>query len=228
MKLSCFVGAIFLFTVFVRTSGRPAGPTERDATEARKGGGGAQASPSPGSSSSSNSTSAACFPADAIVELVGGRYKQMERLQIGDMVKVGPAEFSKVFAFTHRVANINSRFVRLETAIGHVLEATSGHYLYVNGVLKQAEKVAVGESLLCGNGDETTVATAKVITKRGIFNPQTIHGDIVVGGIISSTYTTAVEPDIAHASLAVIRFIYRVSGVSISFLEDGGPAYLGF
>jgi hypothetical protein len=56
----------------------------------------------------------------------------------------------------------------------------------------------------------------------GLYNPQTLHGDIVVDGVRASTYTEAVDPVFAHAVLAPVRAVYRWFGVEVGGMDGGG------
>ena len=162
-----------------------------------------------------------CFPADATVELESGAVVRMAELSIGDMVKVGFNEFSRVFMFTHKMADEAHTFVSLKTESGALLKLTSGHYLYANGALVAAKTVSVGDVLTLGNGETSAVAAVGTVDGTGLFNPQTVNGNVVVNGVVSSTYTTAVEPSFAHAILAPFRILNRF-GFSVTALESGG------
>lgn len=165
-----------------------------------------------------------CFPADATVELQSGAVVSMDALSIGDLVKVGYNEYSRVFMFTHKMADSESNFVALETKSGEALTLTPGHYLYVNGALAAAKTVRVGDTLSLGNGLASVVVAVSSAPGTGLYNPQTIKGDIVVNGIVSSTYTTAVEPVLAHAILAPLRLL-NTFGIRFSVLESGGGMF---
>ncbi len=145
----------------------------------------------------------------------------MSSVSIGDIVKVGPAEFSPVFMFTHKLADTVHKFVTLKTAGGVSLSLTKGHYLYVNGVLSAAGEVTVGDELQLGSGTVDRVASVVSRVGEGLYNPQTVNGNIVVNGVVSSTYTTAVEPTFAHAILAPFRFLNGL-GLQLTALESGG------
>lgn len=162
----------------------------------------------------------ACFPAQATVEMEDGSVKRMEDIAVGDVVKVGTNEFSRVFMFTHRTAAVRSGFILLETGGGDKLSLTSGHYLYVNGVLAAARTVSVGDMLVKGDGSGAVVRKVSRYEGEGLYNPQTVHGNLVVNGVLSSTYTTAVEPAFAHALLAPFRRL----GLGWAFLENGSFA----
>jgi desert hedgehog len=145
---------------------------------------------------------------------------------VGDRVHVGRGVFSDVFMFTHRARDAVSAFVALETASGAALRLTHGHYLYVNGALAAAGTVAVGDAVELGGGAADVVARVSTVTSAGLYNPQTVQGDVVVDGVRASTYTTAVQPAFAHAVLGVARALWRLGGVSTDVLEDGGAGAL--
>lgn len=167
-----------------------------------------------------------CFPGDAMVELDDGRHIPMARLMIGDRVRVSATLFSPVFLFTHKVAAGAHTFVRLSTASGS-LRLTPGHYVYANGRLTAAAAVRVGDRLERHGlhpGCDVVTSTDWVVG-AGLYNPQTLDGDIIVDGVRASTFTTAVEPAIASALLSPLRALFSATGRSTALL-DGGSARL--
>jgi Hint module len=172
-------------------------------------------------------TAGKCFPGDATVRLESGATKTMRDVTIGDRVHVGAGEYSDVFMFSHVVASTINMFIELVTNSGDKLALTPGHYLYVNGALASSETVVVGDTVELGDGAEATVESVSVVTKRGLFNPHTLHGDIVVDNIRTSTYTTAVQPAIAHSILlAPARAFYNagLGSLLIGLLDSGADA----
>lgn len=174
---------------------------------------------------SSGEEESKCFPAFASVQMLSGNTKRMDELEIGDAVRVSATEFSPIFMFTHKYSQVVSSFVELRTGSGHHLSVTSGHFLYVNGKLSPASSIRVGDTVnvqtgLSGFFESSSVVAVTKAQREGLFNPQTIHGDIVVDGVLSSTYTTAVEPVVAHGLLAPLRTIYTLFGVSTRVFES--------
>lgn len=167
-----------------------------------------------------------CFPAAATVELEDGSFVRMDTLSVGDMVKVGPTEFSRVFMFTHKMSDVTQKFVSLSTASGAELSLTAGHFIYANGALVAAKNVQIGDVLTLGNGDSTSVISVASTMDAGLYNPQTVNGNVIVDSIISSTYTTAVEPSFAHAVLAPFRMLQNF-GLAFTTLESGGGVLAG-
>lgn len=163
-------------------------------------------------------SSAACFPADALVELMDGNTIAMASLRVGDMVKVAADRFSQVVMFTHRLTEGDFEFVSLQVASSAVksaeLQLSAGHYLNVNGELKAAQSVQVGDVVNMGDGSSAAVVRVSSVVSRGLFNPQTADGNIVVNGVSASTYTTAVKPAVAHSLLWPVRQLFRATGAT--------------
>jgi len=155
------------------------------------------------------SAEATCFPADAQVTLRDGRSARISEVRIGDEVSVGNGRFSRVFFWTHFDKHVQSQFVRLTTNSGNVLEASAGHFVYANGKMVPAARVEIGDQIPLSSGTLSKVVDITTVEKSGLFNPQTLSGDIVVNGIVASTYTQTVEPKIAHALLTPLRMVSR-------------------
>lgn len=173
-----------------------------------------------------------CFPSVATVELADGSFKTMDKVQLGDRVKVADGIFSDVFMFTHKLADVNHEFVTLKTESAE-LALTSGHMLYVNRHLVPASSVKAGDMIESDAGAMLRVVSVHMKTMTGLYNPQTTHGDIIVNGIRASTFTTAVAPKAAHALLAPLRALYaRLGFVSVAldkgseFVPTGATALL--
>lgn len=160
--------------------------------------------------SPTTSEGAVCFPADGVVTVSSGEVIPIEELQIGDNVAIGRGVFSQVFGFSHYDATSVSTFVVAETASGHSLRATPGHYVYVNGQIKPMRGIKKGDTLTLDDGSSTVVVQVNLKRLRGLYNPQTAHGDIVVDGVLATTFTTAVLPVFAHAALAPVRASFRL------------------
>ncbi|PXF47051.1 Warthog protein 8 [Gracilariopsis chorda] len=145
-----------------------------------------------------------CFPADASVRLQDGSVRTVSQLSIGDHVQVSHAKFSPVFAWTHADAHTKYRFVQLSTPSTSIT-LTPSHYIYADDVIRPAKSVTLGMKLRLHDGSQQQVIGKKYVWKTGLYNPQTVDGDIVVDGIVATTYTTAVQINAAHALLAPLR-----------------------
>lgn len=147
-----------------------------------------------------------CFPADAIVEMQGGYVKRVEEVLVGDIVRVDQDEYSRVIAFTHRLQEGYFEFMEIVTNENDTLRLSRGHYLYVGEKLRKAEHVKPGDRLSRADGTFGFVQQVTLVTRRGLFNPQTAKGDIIVDGFLVSTYTDGVPFTCAHALLSPVRF----------------------
>jgi Hint module len=199
---------------------------------------GGNSQPPPGTSPSNGSPGAppvanpapkqgSCFGAAALVELESGAPKRMDQLAVGDRVKVGLNRYSDIFMFTHKVPAVRNDFVVIRTASGHAITLTPGHFIYLNNALADSATAKVGDKVFLGNGAQTVVSSVGRTVEAGLYNPQTIHGDIVVNGVLASTYTTAVTPSIGHALLLPLRALYCAFRVRVPFFENGASSLAG-
>jgi Hint module len=168
-----------------------------------------------------------CFPAAANVELESGMARRMDELRVGDKVKVAPGVFSDVFMFTHKLREASADFVVISTESGHTVRLTAGHYIHANGALVPAGIIKVGDKLTLSSGAGSAVVSLSWTVEAGLFNPQTLHGDIVVDGIVASTYTTAVPAPVGHAWLAPLRSMYNRFGMVTRAFENGADGFSG-
>ncbi len=58
------------------------------------------------------------------------------------------------------------------------------------------------------NAGKVLVTLATITRAKGLYNPHTLDGDIYVDGILTSTYTKSIAPDLAHAALWPLRMAY--------------------
>lgn len=171
-----------------------------------------------------------CFPATATVTLADNSAKQMGTLTTGDKVHVGNGQYDDVYFFSTQLESTMSKFVVLSTSATETpLKLTSGHYLYVNGKLATAGSVKKGDMLTLANGNKAAVSEVSSEWAPGLFNPHTLSGDIVVDGVLTSTYTNAVDPTLAHALLLPLRQMYAMGstfGQGFSAMAKGVPSWI--
>lgn len=176
-------------------------------------------------SSSPDDSDSVCFPASATVTLEGGVQRLMQDVRIGDRVQVAHDVFSPVFMFTHKLHDVWHSFITIRAVDGSgtfaKLSLTKSHFLYVNGRLAEAGTVKPRDTVELASGKNAQVVTVKNTLLRGLYNPQTLHGDIVVDGIRATTYTRTIHTNTAHSLLTPLRLLFRVSGWSSSFLDSG-------
>ena len=139
----------------------------------------------------------------------------MHAVQIGDRVKVAhPSTFSDVFFFSHHHPHIEGQFLQIKTSLSNVLTVSPSHLIYINGELKPAREINVSDRIAVSDKHvhEAQVTEIVKMTARGLHNPHTIHGDIVVNGVVASTFTESVHPRIARVLLLPFQGIYRAVG----------------
>ena len=171
----------------------------------------------------------ACFPSAATVLLETGGTVAMSALRVGDSVHVGRGRFSRVFAFSHADGSARTEFVRIRTDAARTLVASPGHYVYANDRATAAAAVRVGDRVPLAAGDTAVVTGVDRVQREGLYNPQTLHGDIAVDGVVASTYTKAVRPAVADALLAPVRAWFRATGgdALAGALRAGAPGVAG-
>jgi len=148
---------------------------------------------------------------------------RMDELTVGDKVLVNEKkEFSDVFMFAHRLASANAEFVEIQTAAGHKVMLTPNHYLYVNGRMAVGSTVQVGDKLKSKEGTDVAVTAVATTRAAGLYSPVTLDGDIVVDGIVMSTYTSDINPTLAHAALFPVRMAYKLGGDVMGNAFDNG------
>lgn len=154
-----------------------------------------------------------CLSGHSLVYLEDGSVIPVRMLRVGDRVQVGPHEYDDVFMFTHTSNDVVAEFLQIHLENGVTISVTPGHYVYVNDELGTADSVRPGDEMIMANNQKSSVRSIHRVEERGVFNPQTIHGDIVVNGVLISTYTSAISPKLAHAALSLPRILYRFFGV---------------
>jgi len=194
--------------------------SDLDATAAGGGAAGADG----GAGGGGGDDESACFPASATVDAGDRGAVRMADLRVGDAVaSAAPGGApTDVFLFTHADAAAVHAFVVLTTRGGRrPLVVSPGHYVFLaGGRTVAARTVRVGDALvLAATGAAAPVTGVGRVTARGLYNPQTLSGDLAVDGYAVSTWTTAVAPAVASAALAPVRAVYGVGG---GWLWGGG------
>lgn len=182
-----------------------------------------------------NDSDPACFPVDAHVTLTDGRTVRMDALSPGMTVVTGLGTFSHVHGFSHRnIGDTLHKFVQVITIDGSNLTTTGGHYVYKSerGDLKERltlvtmNEIRIGDYLLKHNGNRSMVDDIQTVWKRGLINPHTLNGDIVVDGFIASCYTRHVGFVTSQSLLAPLRAAFRITGTCVSVFNNGVPSWM--
>ena len=156
-----------------------------------------------------------CFPGDAQVYLDNHEVVAMHTLKVGQHVLDNGHKSSSVFMFSHRDPHVVASFVRVKYWNAHdnvtnTLTASHGHYVWTNLGLRTMIELEVGDSLLDAHGTLLGITAIAQVTSKGLYNPHTLSGTLVVDGILVSSYTRAIQPQTAHSTLSFVRALYRL------------------
>lgn len=151
-----------------------------------------------------------CFPAASTVRLASGVTVTLSKLLVGDLVESEPGIFSPVFFFSHRDPSTFSTHISLTLANNVTLTLSPGHFLpvYDDSSLMAARNVRVGQKLRTVSGWSDVIEVRRVIA-RGLYNPHTLTGTIVVDDVVVSVYTEAVVASVATTLLVPLRALFR-------------------
>lgn len=132
-----------------------------------------------------------------------------------------PSAFSPVFFMSH-AADVSRTFpfVRAHTSVAGVSLTLSATHLarladgrlVAGGALRAngAHQLLVADG--AGGVQEANVTDVSRVRAGGLYNPHTLHGDVVVDGVLASTFTTAVRPAAARVLLAPFAAWFRAAG----------------
>lgn len=164
-----------------------------------------------GKSNVNTSATDGCFPAGATVSRYDGLVVRMEDLALAEKIAIGGGEHSDVFFFGHRSSEQTSEFVSIQHAGSDgPLRISPNHYLYVDGKLRTARSVRPGDRLRGADGEYNLfVLNVKREELRGLYAPTSMHGDLLVDGVVVSSYTDVMHPGLSHKLLHPLRLLYR-------------------
>lgn len=167
-----------------------------------------------------------CFPGSAKVEVMG-KVTEMRDLKVGDKVHVRDGKGCEVVLFTHRKTG-KRKYIRIATAMGHVIRLSAGHLMYGGEERKEGEyglvaaaDVQIGWKVVTGNGSQVAVTEVDKVVEEGLYNPHTACGDIEVDGLSVSCYTEVIAVGAAHALLMPYRVAFQWLGLSWHGFADG-------
>jgi hypothetical protein len=157
-----------------------------------------------------------CFSSMNTVEVKGKGIVPMDQLQIGDYVKAGNNRFSRVYSFSHLDTSVESTFLQIHMKqLDQPLEVSLDHIVYVSGgKAVRASAVRVGDRM----DNDYLVSRIMMVRRHGVYAPVTYSGDIVVSGVLVSSYVSlldhispGVQNRVAHWVTGVHRLICKLS-----------------
>jgi len=175
----------------------------------------------------------ACFSSANTVEVKSKGLILMDSVKIGDSVRSGKDQFSRIYSFIHLNRDIEADFLQIHTnGLRTPLEVSPDHMVFIENDLfpVRASHVKIGDML-----GENRVSEIKTVKRRGVYAPVTESGNIVVSGVITSS-SAAVLPYApidqhfgAHAFFALRRLICTYNfGIckNEKYTEHGFPDWL--
>lgn len=134
--------------------------------------------------------------------------------------------FQPVFMFSHQEHNVLTNFVSLSTASKATIMASADHYLWSHpksnhhdAASLQPILVPVGEvyagwvfHVTSQLIEPSMVMSISTVCGRGLYNPHTASGSIIVNNILASTFTTRLPPSL-HWHHATTCLAQLISGV---------------
>lgn len=113
----------------------------------------------------------------------------MDDLKAGDEVR-SAAGFTQVYGFGHRQPGDIGLYVRFSTEDEQTIEIASLHQLFVgrDGSTQYAKDVQLGDELVVDSNLYSKVNKIEQVKKKGIYQPYTIDGTLLVNGVLASNY----------------------------------------
>jgi len=171
-----------------------------------------------------------CIYDEASVRMADGSTKKVKNLEIGDHVLAySPnrgVHASRIFADLHNDKDTSMSIYEIETSSGRKIPVTAEHSLFVRPCLsddkenwtpKSAQDVRVGECVPRyyredgGDVIEDSVVRVRVFEAKGIRQPVTETGTIVVDDVVVSCYDRVVDQDASHMALFPYRWILQLT-----------------
>jgi len=176
----------------------------------------------------------ACFPADAIVYTHDRGAMEIQHVRIGDRLLSysvhGEAFYDPVYMLGHKDPSTRATFISITARNNQTVRLTPDHYMVIVRHGKTfdipSQHVKVGDGMIVGPGRVETVMTVSTVSSKGMYNPYTMSGRIVVDGVLASCHSSSLFDRVFNlfgiplstgyqVVFAPIRLIYRVLGPQI-------------
>jgi len=165
-----------------------------------------------------------CIYEEAEIRMADGGKRKVKNLQIGDQVLAYSLNKgihpSRIFGELHNDNETMVKIIEIETNTGRKIPVTPEHSLFVRQCLsdgqkwspKTAQQISVGDCVpryYMADGDviEEAVTEIRVFEAKGIRQPVTETGTIIVDDIVVSCYDRVVNQDATHMALFPYRWI---------------------
>jgi len=133
-----------------------------------------------------------CFPLGTMV-MTAGSSLPIQDATIG-MHLMTSQGLSPFFLQGHADPDALTSMMEIDTISNHSVKASPDHYFpLVSGTHMAAQRLSVGDELWIyheGTLVPSAIAGIRVVAAKGLFNPYTVTGDIVVNGILASSHSS--------------------------------------
>jgi hypothetical protein len=168
------------------------------------------------------SVNKSCFSSMNTVKVQGRGVIPMDQLHIGDYVKAGNDRFSRVYSFSHLDKSAEATFMQIHMEqLDQPLEVSPDHIVYVTGgKAVRASDVRVNDRMY----DGYNVSRITMVRRHGVYAPVTYSGDIVVSGVLVSSYVSLVDhisPGLQNSVAHLVTGVHRlICNLSFSMCEQ--------
>jgi len=165
--------------------------------------------------------SGGCFPADAVVRCLPSATKTIDQVRVGDRCLTPSGEYEDIYLSSHAESRTEGDFVQVTAESGHQVELTALHYIQVNDTVMLAKDISVGMMVTVWNeqgASSSPVQQKTIVRKKGLYNPHTTSGSLLVNNVSVSTWSdwfledAKIDPQSAigiyQVILAPVRVLY--------------------
>lgn len=183
-----------------------------------------------------------CIYDEADVRMADGTSKKVKYLNAGDQVMAYDPDTgihpSRVLGQLHSDKDTLITIVEIETSSGRKIPVTREHSLFVRQCLsdsdwspKSAQEVSVGDCVpryYAADGDvvEESVTNVRLFEAKGILQPVTETGTIVVDDVVISCYDRVVDQRATHMALLPYRWFMGAAQTYGANLKSLVPSLL--
>jgi hypothetical protein len=182
-----------------------------------------------------------CLYDEAEVRMADGSLRKVKNLEIGDRVlaynKDRGVHASRVYVDFHNDNETTVAIFEIQTSTGRKIPVTAEHSLFVRRCLsdqnwtpKSAQDVRVGDCVprfYAGDADviEESVTNVRVFESKGIRQPVTETGTILVDDVVVSCYDRVVDQDATHMALLPHRWFAQLKNNYAQQLKSMLPSF---
>ena len=147
-----------------------------------------------------------CFAGGQKVESKTRGIINIENIEIGEYIKTQNG-WSRVYAWHMYTKNTSMEFVVVKHSNGELV-LSDLHFIYVNNKPIVAKDIKINDTIIY-KGEEVVVTEVTTKVSKGIYNPYTINGKIIVNNINCSVYPVC-HPTLHHILTRIVLGIAYV------------------